>query len=271
MIDIQTELGQKTIRDFEIQWSKFPQNRDYYGSLSLFEDIIEPLVSVREFVGARVADIGSGTGRIVRMLAQAGCASILAVEPANLGAIIRRNTQEFADRISYLQATGDQLPPTGDLDFVVSIGVLHHIPDPLPVVRAAYHALRPGGRLLVWLYGREGNELYLRLVQPLRRVTHRLPHAALWALAGVLSVPLEGYLMLCRHLQLPMRAYMLGHLGRLSPAERRLTIYDQLRPAWARYYTRQEAEDLLREGGFVDVRSHHRHGYSWTVLGTRPG
>jgi SAM-dependent methyltransferase len=39
------------------------------------------------------------------------------------------------------------------------IGVLHHITDPKPSVEAAYKALRPGGHFLVWLYGKEGDNL----------------------------------------------------------------------------------------------------------------
>jgi len=50
---------------------------------------------------------------------------------------------------------------------------------------------------------------------------------------------------------------------------RRLVIYDQLNPAYAKYYTREEAQDLLARQGFVDIRLHHRHGVSWTVLGTK--
>jgi hypothetical protein len=46
-------------------------------------------------------------------------------------------------------------------------------------------------------------------------------------------------------------------------------IYDQLNPAYAKYYTRDEAQSLLERHGFSDVRLHHRHGMSWTVVGTR--
>ena len=31
-----------------------------------------------------------------------------------------------------------------------------------------------------------------------------------------------------------------------------------------------EAIKLLEGGGFVNVQIHHRHGYSWTVIGTKP-
>ena len=70
---------------------------------------------------------------------------------------------------------------------MVSYGVLHHIPDPRPVMEAARRALRPGGRMAVWIYGREGNEAYLALAEPVRALTTRLPHAALSALAWSLT------------------------------------------------------------------------------------
>jgi len=48
-----------------------------------------------------------------------------------------------------------------------------------------------------------------------------------------------------------------------------LIIYDQLRPTYAKYYTGAEACALLASAGFSDVRAHHRHGYSWAVVGTK--
>jgi hypothetical protein len=63
---------------------------------------------------------------------------------------------------------------------------------------------------------------------------------------------------------------MLNVIRRLSWKKRYLNIYDQLNPAYAKYYRRDEAIALLADAGFVDVRVHHRHGYSWTVRGTRP-
>jgi hypothetical protein len=74
---------------------------------------------------------------------------------------------------------------------------------------------------------------------------------------------------LCSYVRLPMHQYMNQHLARLSSNTRRLTIYDQLNPAWTKYYTRAEAFDLLAVAGFIDIRAHRRHGYSWTVIGTR--
>jgi SAM-dependent methyltransferase len=266
-----TSIGQQTIEDFGEQWTNYTQNDGYYGSLTLFTDLIEPLARPADFQGAAVADIGSGTGRIVRMLTSAGARRIVAVEPSAAIEPLRANTRDIADgRIEYLHARGDELPPAADLDWVVSFGVLHHIPEPALVVRAAFRALRPGGKMLVWLYGHEGNEIYLALARPLRAFTTRLSHRTLDRISAALRMPLAGYIAMCRRFPLPMSGYMVNHLGKLSRENQRLTIYDQLNPAFAKYYRRNEAVALLRDQGFTNVQVHHRHGYSWTVVGTRP-
>jgi hypothetical protein len=46
-------------------------------------------------------------------------------------------------------------------------------------------------------------------------------------------------------------------------------VFDQLNPAYAKYYTKEEAIDLLRSAGFSNIEIHHRHGYSWTIVGER--
>ena len=263
------ELQRKTIEDFGEQWVRYSDNAGFYGSLELFQDAFGPLLSPQDIEGRRVADIGSGTGRIVHMLLMAGAAHVTAIEPSESFAVLEANTRALGDRVRCVKARGDEIPEEG-FDLVVSYGVLHHIPDPQPVVAAAWRALRPGGRIAVWLYGREGNELYLALAEPLRAITTRLPHAALSALSWLLTPALSGYVVACRVLPLPLRDYMLRVIGRLSWKKRYLNIYDQLNPAYARYYRRDEAIELLAGAGFADVRVHHRHGYSWTVTGIRP-
>jgi hypothetical protein len=44
---------------------------------------------------------------------------------------------------------------------------------------------------------------------------------------------------------------------KLSPATRRLVIYDQLKPRYAKYYCRDEAVGLMKTA-FREVALHHR-------------
>jgi SAM-dependent methyltransferase len=264
-----TEDDTRTIADFGAQWTRYRDSPGYYGSTELLRDVLEPLVGLEAVRGARVGEVGSGTGRIVHMLLECGAAHVVAVEPSEAMDVLRESTREHADRISYVHGPGTELPADLTLDLIMSIGVLHHVVDPDPIVRRMHEALRPGGRAFVWLYGREGNELYLSVVLPLRRITRNLPDPVLAALCHGLNVMLSLYLLWCRVLPAPMRGYMLGHVRKLDRRTRFLTIFDQLNPRYARYYRREEALDLLRRSGFRDVRSHHRHGYSWSVVGTK--
>lgn len=263
-------LADRTIAHFGEQWTNFRDNEGYYGSAALFADMCAPLLSPDDVRERRVADVGSGTGRIVRMLVDAGAAHVVAVEPSAAYDVLRRNVADFGDRVECMRATGDALPRDRGFDLVTSIGVLHHIPDPAPVVRAAFEALRPGGRLFVWLYGREGNRAYLAATQPLRAVTTRLPHGAVSALAKLLNLALKPYVRASRAVPLPLSRYFVEVFGRMTRDKQVLIIYDQLRPAYAKYYTRAEACALLTSAGFTGVQAHHRHGYSWAVVGTRP-
>src|SRR5690606_4798209 len=105
----------------------------------------------------------------------------------------------------------------------------------------------------------------------LRILTRRLPDRVLSRLCAGLNRVLDLYIVLCRRLPLPLRDYVLNVLSKVDRAKRHLIIYDQLNPAYARYYRRDEAVALLEAAGFEDVRVHHRHGYSWTVIGRKPG
>ena len=261
----------RTLRDFGEQWLHDGGNEGFYGSLELLRDLLGPLVPQAELRGARIADLGSGTGRIVRMLLAAGAAHVTALEPSCGVEALRRNCAEFGDRVRVLEATGEELPPELGLDLVTAIGVLPFVPDPEPLLRAARAALRPGGRVVLWVYAAEQSPLARAAVAGLRCVTPHLPHAALVALCAGLDHALDLYILACRHARLPLRDYVLGIFARLTREKRRLTLYDQLNPSYVRYYARSEIAELLMRCGFEDVRTHDRRGYSWTVVGTRSG
>ena len=264
-----TDQGKRTIEDFGRQWVRYRANKGYYGSIDLLADITGPLLGPADIVGRKVIDIGSGTGRIANMLLECGAAHVTAVEPSEAFYVMKSNICD-PTRTTCLKIPGDRIPGGEYADLALSIGVLHHVPEPEPVVRAAYKALRPGGRMLVWLYGREGNGLYLAVVKPLRVMTVRLPHALLSALVRALDIPFAGYTWACRYFPLPMSEYLNKHLSHMDAYSRRLIIYDQLNPAYAKYYSCGEAYQLLANAGFTDIQTYHRHGYSWTVMGNKP-
>lgn len=265
-----THTDRQTISDYGVQWTRYTDNSGYYGSVALLRDIFGPLLATDDIKGLTVCDIGSGTGRVVNMLLDSGVGRVIAVEPSDAYDALKANTDSRKHRVTLIHDVGESLPPTGDIDLIVSFGVLDHITNPFPTVKAAYWALRPGGKMLIWVYGYEGNRLYLSLCVPIRCFTKRLPHGILEVLSKCLCSVAEIYGSACRFLRLPLRSYFINHFMKLSHDKQVLTVYDQLKPAYAKYYRKQEAMDILLAAGFTEVKAYHRHGYSWTIVGSKP-
>ena len=85
-----------------------------------------------------------------------------------------------------------------------------------------------------------------------------------------LYVFLKIYIYLCRYIKLPMRKYMLNVIGKMSAKNQKLTIFDQLNPAYSKYYKKKEVYDLLSKNGFTNVKVFKRHGYSYSAVGIKP-
>lgn len=258
-----------TINDFGRQWEKYTENTGYYASTDALVALFGPLLSPLDIQGKRVADIGAGTGRYCRMLNELGAKEILAVEPSSAFEILKKNTSTCPG-IHYLQAAAEQVPADA-FDMIFCIGVLQFIQDPVPALKAMGQALAPDGKLFLWVYGEENNRLYLSFVRPMRNITSRMSHESLARLAGLLVFPAGFYAFLCGLVRLPMADYMARYFSKLDFYSRRLVVYDQLNPKYAKYYQKEELETLLKVSGFFDVHLYHHLGYSWSVTARYKG
>lgn len=259
-----------TIHDFGKQWQEYPDNAGYYASIEALQSLINPLLDTADIRGAYVADVGAGSGRYTRLFHQVGARRILALEPSAAFGVLKKNTDDLAD-IEYLCGTAEAIPALG-FDWVFCIGVLQFISSPVPALIAMGRALGAEGRLFLWVYSEEGNGLYLSLVRPLRWLTSRLPHQVVKHLAALLLPLAEGYARLCHQFpKLPMSAYLNNYFLLMNRYSRQLIIYDQLNPAYAKYYRREDLKSLLELCGYTDIRMHHRMGYSWSVVAKYKG
>jgi ubiquinone/menaquinone biosynthesis C-methylase UbiE len=98
-----------------------------------------------------VLDLGTGTGRMLEMLARRAARAVgLDVSPAMLA--VARVNLDAADLRHVQLRQGDAYALPGDLqrfDVVILHQVLHYLDDPARAVREAARALKPGGRLVV--------------------------------------------------------------------------------------------------------------------------
>ncbi len=263
--DQEGDLTSTTIKDFGSQWTAYQENEGWYASVDKFKETVGGVMDLEEFKNARVVDIGAGTGRISAVMLTLGAAHITALEPSAASEVAEKNLESAKDRFHLVKARGEAARDHGPVDFVVSIGVIHHIADPLPVLESAREALKPGGSLVIWVYGREGNAAYLGFVQPLRKVVQKIPRTLRWPLSRAVWVSAFSYGCLASVLPLPMARYFRSHFMKLSIGQQILTVHDQLTPAVAYYYSKAQVEELLESAGFAKWKVVRVHDYSWTA------
>lgn len=98
--------------------------------------------------GDRILDVGCGDGYFDRRMAIAG-ATVTGVDvrPARIALAKRRNPHP---RVTYLAVQAEELQfPAATFNKAVSICVLEHIQDDEGALRRVWHALEPGGRLVL--------------------------------------------------------------------------------------------------------------------------
>ncbi len=117
-------VDRQTISDFGVQWTHFPDpdSSGWFGGVNgQFKDQIEPLIHISEIKGMNVCDVGSGMGRVVRNLFEAGAARVTAIEPSEAAcSTLRANTREFEKRITLICATGEHIP-RNNFDLVITL------------------------------------------------------------------------------------------------------------------------------------------------------
>jgi ubiquinone/menaquinone biosynthesis C-methylase UbiE len=102
--------------------------------------------------GARLLEIGCGTGAIARVLAAwPGVGEVLGIDPSPILLTRARELSEGIPNLSFEEGDGRHLAlPDTAFDAVVLHRVLSHVPEPAAVLAQAFRLLRAGGRLAVF-------------------------------------------------------------------------------------------------------------------------
>ena len=217
------------------------------------------------WVGKRFLDGGCGIGRNAYWPMTYGAAGGVAVDvdPRTL-ARARRNLAAFPS-VEVREQSIYEIAESDTFDIAFSIGVVHHLADPKAAVARLVRAVKPGGHVLVWLYGRENNGWIVRFFNPLRhalfsKLPLRLVHWLSWPLTAMLWVALRLGLPRGEYYRL-IRGFSFEHL--------RAIVFDHMIPKIALYYTESDARNLMVSVGLTNIRVVWVNENSWCVMGEK--
>lgn len=259
------DVKQRTADSFAYEWQRFGGLREQWRKN--FIDYMQPHTP-ESFAGRLLLDVGTGSGRHAFHAAESG-ARVVAVD---LGRSIDVARANLPPEVLTVQADAENLPfERCAFDFVMSIGVLHHLPDPQRALERIAPLARPGGHVHIYLYWvpeHAWHACLLRLVSAARRITVRLPHRLLHALCVPMAVMLAlvsvwPYRLLRRipHLQgvaaaFPLKTYADYPFGVLVNDQ-----FDRFSAPLERRYTRAEVLAMLKRAGLTDESVVSNHGW----------
>lgn len=248
---------------FGYEWSRYAQ-RDpaYEGQFRNWTNL-----TPEDVRGKDLLDAGCGMGRNSYWPLAWGAHSVTAFDNDDQTLASAKETLKEFSNATVMRCDISHTPWDSEFDIVMCIGVLHHLRHPRVALENFNRALRPGGKLVVWVYSYEGNEWIVRLVNPVRKhITSRLPLPLVHALSYFCSVPLY-------YIGIPLLKHRNDYLKQLSQFKFwhvHSIVFDQLIPTVANYWKKEEVEELAHAAGLKQVHVERPgNNMGWILTATK--
>lgn len=279
-LNISDDEVTKNVNNFADEWNYFTSTIDEKLSKGELESYFYKFVTYEDLSNNIVLDAGCGGGRFSYILSQnTNAKEIIGIDLSNAVFTAFNNTKHL-DKVTILQADIRKMPFKKKrlFDFIFCIGVIHHMPDPYSGFDALVQHLKENAKFLTWVYGKEGNFLYITIADPIRKlITSKVSFRYNLYLSLILSFILWGIIwcfyfplnvVLGKKLAtkiLPMNEY-LNFFRIRGFRDFWRTVFDKMIPTIAHYITKEEFKNWYKTANLkYDVAC--RNGHSWLGIG----
>jgi ubiquinone/menaquinone biosynthesis C-methylase UbiE len=273
----QANVDKSVVESFGAEWNKFNSfdANEIKKIGDLYFDILPGEVLNDH---SKVLDVGCGSGRWSKYLTNK-VGSIDAVDPSSAIFAADKLLADF-DNIRLTMATTESLPfPDNSFDMVMSVGVLHHIPDTLQAIKDCISKVKPGGYFYTYLYYSLDNRGWLfrflfKVSNIFRYLVSRLPSVLKKIACDIIAVVIYMPFVL-----VSQGFYKIGFkkLAEKMP----LSIYrdkgffiirndalDRFGTKLEQRFSRKYIREMLTESGITEIRFSEKAPY-WHVIGKK--
>jgi len=255
---------------FSYEWNQFTEftkeftHNEYVRTLLPFPpDIIKNKI---------VLEAGTGAGVFIDWFEHYGASHIFGM---NLGLDVEAVNKKTShlNIVTIVQGDIFHLPfADKKIDFVISHGVIHHLPDPEKGFKKLIPAVKEGGEIFIWVYGKDP---IVPVIELLRKILHKTPKfitkAISWFFAILLLFFKIVYLALnkipgCKKLaeRVPYKQYAVRNFY-----EMHCTVMDKLFVPVVNYYDKPELELWFKSANLKNISITSRDGNSWSCYGVK--
>jgi SAM-dependent methyltransferase len=161
----------RTKTAYALQWNRYRIIREEEGRATFMS---RTGLTPGSLEGKLVLDAGCGMGRYLRIAAAGPCGRIVGMDLSRAVEAARELTADL-NRVSLVRGDLLRLPFSAEsFDIIYSLGVLDHTPDPRLAFLGLARLLKPGGRIVVWVYQRE-RPLVEWIMNSQRAISTRVP------------------------------------------------------------------------------------------------
>lgn len=249
--------------EWRSQWEMFKDNE-----LFLFREWIEPN-TVEDFRGKEVLECGCGNGQHTSFVAP--YAKRITAVDLNTADIARKQNAALANA-RFVEADIAAMDLKEKFDVVFSIGVIHHTDDPEKTFDNLKRHVKPGGKLIIWVYSEEGNFLVKNIVEPLKRaLLSRMKRDTLRrvseALTLLMYIPVYSIYLLPLK-SLPYYEYF-KNFRRLSFYRNCLNVFDKLNAPQTFLIKRETIVRWFNDRDFREINISDYKKVSWRASGVK--
>ncbi|MCX9011538.1 MAG: class I SAM-dependent methyltransferase [Candidatus Methanoperedens sp.] len=243
------QMHPKDVSSFGYEWTR------YTGFEEDSRDLFEKTRTTPEFMrGKVILEAGCGNGRLVRLCASAKPKLIVGIDLSKSVNTAKANTMNYPNT-EIIRASIFHLPFKENVfDYIYSVGVLHHTPDPRRAFTSLLPALKSGGYVAVWVYKR-GNKLHYALIELLRKITTRIPHSIFYKMCWIQG-PAGGFVNWLAN-YFPNAAKYIRIIFFISdkktPEFRQLATFDWWTPKYMSFHSQKEVCGWFKENGLTDI------------------